>query len=300
MKRLAALLVLLICSPAAFARVVDGIAAVVEGQVITRSEVEESVEARGPLGSSSSPRDPKADALESLIEKVLIEKEAARLGISASPEEVESAVAEIRARNGLDDPSFRGAITAQGMDYDAYLGELRSQLLRVKVAGQVLRSRIRGDDDAVKEYYLKHVSDFCEAPKVRLGHLHSADRGAAEAARRRLAGGESPEAVAKDLPGAKGYQDMGLLEVANLTEAVRSAIQGVGAGGVAPIVEIDGACHLFLVAEEKKGGAPRYEDLPPDALQAVKNRFYDEQEQELYRGWIDALKQRAKIERPGS
>lgn len=300
MKRLLTLLALIACASPAFARVVDGIAAVVEGQVITQSEVEDLVDARGRLGAPPRFKDPKADALDALIEKVVLEKEATRLGVAVTDADVESAVAEIRKRNNLDDKAFRAALAGQGLDYATYLGELRAQILRVKLAGPILRSRIRTDEEAVREYYLKHVSDFCEPRKVRLGHLQSTDRPAVEAARARLAAGEAPEAVAKDLPGSAGYQDMGLLDVGSLSDAVRTAIEGVGPGAAGPVVEIEGACHLFLVAEEKKGGALRYEDLPPDALQVVKNRFADEQEQELYRTWIDSLKQKAKIERPGS
>jgi peptidyl-prolyl cis-trans isomerase SurA len=300
MRRLLTLLALLACASPSLARVVDGIAAVVEGQVITRSEVEDLVEARSRMGAPPRLEDSKADALESLIEKVLLEKEAGRLGIAVTDEDVESAVVEVRKRNGLDDQAFRAALAGQGMDYASYVAELRSQILRMKVAGQVLRSRIRTDEDAIQEYYLKHVSDFCEPSKVRLGHLQSADRQSAEGARKRLAAGEAPEAVAKDLPGSSGYQDMGLLDVESLAEAVRAAIKGLRPGDVAPVVELEGGCHLFLVAEEKKGGPLRYEDLPPEAKQVVKNRYIDEQEQELYRSWIDSLKQKANIERPGS
>ncbi|MBI5018490.1 MAG: SurA N-terminal domain-containing protein [Deltaproteobacteria bacterium] len=294
------LLALVVSVSTALARVVDGVAAVVDGQVITRSDVDDLVGTRGPQEGVPGARDRGADALDSLIEKALVEKEAARLGVSVTDEDVENSLGEIRKRNNLDDKGFRSALASQGLDYDVYVRELRAQILRVKLAGLVLRPRIRTDEEAIKEYYLKHVSDFCEPPKVRLGHLQAADRQAAEGARARLAAGEAPDAVAKDLPGSKGYQDMGLLDVGSLSEAVRAAIQGVGPGGVAPVVELDGVCHLFLVAEEKKGGALRYEDLPDDAKQVVKNRFFDEQEQDLYRGWIDALKQKAKIERPGS
>lgn len=294
MKRLLTVLTLLVCSTPAPARVVDGIAAVVDGAVITRSEVEELARARERLGPGRD-KDSRSEALDALIEKALLAKEADRLGLSVSDQDVEGAVAEIRRRNGgMDEAAFRAAIEGQGLAYEAYLVDLRTQILRVKLAGQVLRSRVRTDNEAVREYYLKHAGDYSKPTRVRLGHAEVADRGAADELRRRLVSGETPETA------APGYKDMGFLDAASLSEDVRAAVAGLQPGGVSPVVELAGAFHLFVLIDETKSGTPSYDDLTEDQRQAVKNRFMDEQEEELYRTWIDSLRQKAKIERPGS
>lgn len=292
MKRVLTLLAVLVAAPPVTARVVDGVAAVVDGTVITRSEVDELLRARERMGPSRG-KDPRADALDSLIEKALLAREADRMGLSVTEQDVETAVGEIRRRNAMDEAAFRAAIEAQGLRYADYLTELRGQILRAKLAGQVLRARIRSDDDAVREFFLKHAGDYAAPSRVRLGHAAFGDRAAAEESRRRLAAGEPAFAA------APGYEDMGAVDARGLSDEVRAALQGVEAGGVAPVVELAGGFHVFTVIEVQKGGAPRYEDLTEDQRQAVKNRFLDEQEEELYRTWMDSLRQKAKIEKPG-
>lgn len=278
---------------AAPAALVDGVAAVVDGRVVTLSEVREASAARSRLGPQG-PSDPSVEALEFLIEKALLENEASRLGAAVSDAEVEKTVADIRSRNGLDDEAFRAALAGQGLEYEDYLAELRSQILRAKVAGQVLRPRLQAEEDDLREYYLKNVSVFCEPDRLRLGHVEVPEgREAAEAVRARIAAGEPPEAAATPA----SYKDMGLLERDSLAEVVQSALQGVAPGGVSPVVELGGVCHLFVLKEEKKGVAPPYEGLPAETKEVVRARFYETREQDLYRQWMDSLKQKASIER---
>jgi parvulin-like peptidyl-prolyl isomerase len=288
--------VLLVCfslsATPALSSVVDGVAAVVDGRVITRSEVEELAATRSRLDARSAGA--VREALDLLIEKALVEKEAARYGIDTSEEEVDRGIADVRSRNSMDAEAFEGALRAQGIAYGAYRSEIRREILKAKVAGPVLRARLDGArEDELRAYYLKNVSAFREAEEVRLGHLElSADRGAAEAARTKIAAGADPRESARTVPGAGGYADLGWMTPESLSEAVREAIQTVAAGGVTDVVELGGKCHLFLVTEKKKGRVPPYEEI----LELVRQRYFEEKEQELYGAWLDSLKQNARIE----
>lgn len=297
MKSVTLLLVLACAAPAA-ARVVDGVAAVVEGQVITLSDVEESTSARLRLGAPAQVA--KTEALEGLIENALVDKEAKRLGILVTKVDAEAAAEEIRKRNNIDEQNFRQLLATQGLSWSTYLEQLRVQVLKVKVAGQVLRSRLRPEEGDLREYYLKHAADFCEPDQVRLKHLQvTGGKDAAEAARARIEAGEAPEAVALDLGGGKTYDDMGVLAVGSLSDVVRDAVKAASAKGISPVVELGGVCHIFVVAETKQGRVPPYEELSNDTKSLVRERYAEDKEQELYRTWIDGLKEKAKIERLG-
>jgi len=237
--------------------------------------------------------------MESLIETALVEREADRMDVRVSDEELERAVADIRKRNGLDANAFREAIASQGLDYDSYLGTLRSQVLRAKVASRVLRSKLKVGDDALREYYLKNVAEFRDPESVRLYHIQiSASRGlpAVEAVRARALAGETFPALARQVsegPGAAKGGDMGHLAVKKLAGEVWDAVSGLPEGGVSHVVAMGGAFHLFYAAEWKGGRIPAFEELRDQS----QDRYYKEKEEELYRSWMDSLKEKAGVER---
>lgn len=289
------LLAVLVLPQGASAARVDGLAAVVDGRVITRSEVSDSAELARRTGRAAG--ETERDVLEGLIERSLVEAESQRLGMEVTDQEVEQAVAEIRGRNGLDPEGFRAALAGQGMEWDHYLAEVRFQILRMKVASRVLRAKLEVGDEALREFYLKNVADFCESDALRLYHIQASGpegKARAEAVRARLAAGEDPAAVARQLEGQLGGAgDMGYVLVHNLSEQVRGAVEKIAPGGVSPVVEMQGSCNLFFVADRRGGTVRAFEEVRDQ----IRDRYFREKEQELYQTWIDSLKQKARIVR---
>ncbi|MEW6486667.1 MAG: peptidyl-prolyl cis-trans isomerase [Thermodesulfobacteriota bacterium] len=282
-------------APAARSAPVDGLAAVVDGRVITRSELQQALVLAERTGLASGPG-ARDQVLEGLIEKALVESEARRMGVAVAAEEVERAVADIRKRNGLDEAGFRGVIEGQGMDYGEYLGEVRSQILRLKVAGRALRARLQVSDEALREHYLKNVAEFCDPDAVRLFHVQARGddaRSAAEAARARLLAGEDPASVARDVSPSATGADMGYVPLANLSEEVRDALREADPSGVTPVVEMRGACHVFVVADRQGGRIPDFEEV----RDRVRERYFLDREEELFQTWIESLKAQARIVR---
>jgi peptidyl-prolyl cis-trans isomerase SurA len=278
--------------------VVDGVAAVVDGHVITRSEVEELLNVQGRTESQASGSD-KARALDSLIEEALVAREADRLGIRVTDEDVDRTVESIRARNNLDEEAFQAAVASRRISYTAYLEEVRSQIRRAKVAQRVLRSRMRVGDEALREYYLKNVADFQEPEKVRICHIQlpaSEGREKAEAVRQKALAGADFSVLARQVsegPSAAQGGDMGFLSVKNLSEEVRKAVADLPDGGISPVVEMAGACHIFAVLEKQDGRIPDFEEVRDE----IQDLYFKEKEQELYRTWIESLREGARIDR---
>ncbi|MHB8763176.1 MAG: peptidyl-prolyl cis-trans isomerase, partial [Deferrisomatales bacterium] len=264
---------------AAGAATVDGVAAVVDKRVITRSEVEALAALGGRLSQGQNPSgDPRARALENLIEKALVEREAERMGVSVTDEDVARAVEDVRRRHNLDPEAFRKAIEAQGLTYPAYLEEVTSQVRRAKVAGRAMRSRMRVGDEALREHYLKNVAEYREAAAVRLQHLQlpaAAGRDAADRAREQFS-----------REGAAGGDDMGFVAVENLSAEIRAAVEGVPVGGVTPVVLLRDAFHVFRVVERRPGRIPAFEEV----RDRIRDSYFEDQEEELYQAWIDSLK----------
>jgi peptidyl-prolyl cis-trans isomerase SurA len=288
------LLSLLFLAVPASARVTDGVAAVVDGYVITRSEVSELVALKRRMGAPSGDEE-IAKALDALIENALVKREADRLGISVTDEDVEKAVADIRSRNGLTPEAFQAALAAQGMNYTAYLERVRNEIRRVKLAQQVLRARMKVGDEALREYYLKNVAKYREPDAVRLCHIQlpaPQGRELAERLRRRALAGEDVTELAREVSQGRSG-DIGFMSVQNLSEDVRKAIASVDEGEVSDVVEMDGTCHIFAVLERRDGRVSAFEEVRDE----IRDFYFREKEEELYRTWLDTLKAKVRIER---
>ncbi len=281
----------------AHAVVVDGVAAVVDRRVITRSEVAEAATMLRQTGASAD-ADAEKLALDKLVERALVEQEAARLGIEVTDEEVEQAICDICERNNLDRDKLPEALAAQGLDYDAYVAQVRAQLRQMKLVSRVLRARMSVSDMALREFYLKNVPEFRDPDAVHLYHIQfpeGTSRERVEAVRARVLAGEPFQDLARLVsvgPAAVEGGDMGFLPVGSLAGGVAAAIEGLGDGQVSRPVELLGTLHLFYVDRRQKGRIPTFEEVR-DRVQA---RYFKEREQELFRSWIESLREKARIE----
>ncbi len=277
--------------------VVDGVAAVVDRQVITRSEVAEAATLLRQTGASAG-ADAEKLALEKLVERALVEQEAARLGIEVTDEEVEQAICDICERNNLDRDKLPEALAAQGLDYDVYVQQVRARLRQMKLVSRVLRARMSVSDMALREFYLKNIPEFRDPDAVHLYHIQfpeGTSRERVEAVRARVLAGESFQDLARLVsvgPAAVEGGDMGFLPVGSLAGGVAAAIEGLEDGQVSRPVELLGTLHLFYVDQRQKGRIPPFEEVR-DRVQA---RYFKEREQELFQSWIGSLREKARIE----
>lgn len=283
-------LILFLWVAPAVASVVDRVAAVVDAYVVTQGEVDDYLAFQNDI-VGGPPMD-RTQAREALIEKALVEREAERRGLIPSDEELESALADIRDRNKMSEEQFLRALADEGMDFDTYLRQVRDQMVQVKVAGVVVRERMGVGDEALREYYLKNVASYCESPALRLVHIQvpgEQGRERAEELRHRVEQAGAPGAV-----GDQGrLTDMGYVLVENLSTDVRSALEGLPVGGVSPVVEMGGSCNLFYVAERKDGRIRPFEEVRDQ----LRENYFRDKEEELFRLWIEDLKAQARIVR---
>ncbi|HVV16775.1 MAG TPA: peptidylprolyl isomerase [Polyangia bacterium] len=174
----AAALALALAAPAAKARVVERVAAVVGDSIVLASEVEERV---APLlVDANQIRDPdkraarssalRREVLDRLIDDELIVQQAAELKLSISNEQVDASIEEIKKQNNLNDDQLREALRGQGMTMAAYRADLKRQLLRFRVLNIAVGSKVNISDDEVRAYYERHMKDGTNV-QVRASHV---------------------------------------------------------------------------------------------------------------------------------
>ena len=240
------------------AAIVDRVAAVVNDDVITLSEVYELGEAfiDERVASGGDPdvlrREAELEVLDSLILRRLISQEILSMGLEVQEPELDRAIDDIAQRNNMERAQLRGEIEGSGLAWSAYREEVRESLRQYKFNEAVIRPRIAVDENELVDAYKRSTTTDGLPVIAELGALFfklppSADDATREAvlakaraARTRVASGEDFSAVATEVDeglfGSQGGK-MGTFQegelVGDLDKAAFALQQGraVGAGG---------------------------------------------------------------------
>lgn len=157
---LAALASLVVASsPARAAEVIDGIAAVVNGEIITLGDLDKELEermaeAQVPEGySMAEVRDRgRRMLLESMINDILVRQEAERLGLDVSRVDIENTIRKIREERGLTVEEFRNQLALRNMTREKYADTIRNQLRKQRLIGYMVHQRVAVSDRELAEH----------------------------------------------------------------------------------------------------------------------------------------------------
>ncbi len=157
-------------STAGRAEVVERILAVVNDEVITKSEVDQMAKAmQGQPGVKlpGNPKDLQKELLEALIMQKLAKAEAKRRGITVSDKEVDQAFAEFKKRNNIDsDDVLAKALAKEGMTIKGLKQQISDQMTQERLVGIVAAGKAVVTDKEVHDFYDK------DYPKTGGGQIH--------------------------------------------------------------------------------------------------------------------------------
>ncbi|HTP65081.1 MAG TPA: SurA N-terminal domain-containing protein, partial [Geobacteraceae bacterium] len=163
MARLSAI-ILLITLMAVFpavvpAETINGIAAIVNDEIITTYEVDKGVaillkeaEKNGPLSDSDKAK-ARTVALNRLIEKKLVDQKIKDLNITVTDDELRQTIDDVKKQNKLTQENLVAALRSQGLSFEQYQSQLREQIERIKLMGQEVRAKIQVSEKDVRAYY---------------------------------------------------------------------------------------------------------------------------------------------------
>lgn len=150
---------------------VDGIAAIVDKEVITLAEVDaRAVQVRRQMEQQRIPV-PEApvlrrQVLQQMINATLQNHEAARVGIRVSDAQVDQAVQTIAQRNRITVEQLRHEIANSGMSWDAYRADLRTQIQDDILRQRFVEDRITISDSDIDAFLSMNAGQPILAPSV--------------------------------------------------------------------------------------------------------------------------------------
>ena len=136
--------------------------ATVNGKELLRSELETnyqiSLEGGPPPPSSQEADIRRLNVLHQMIQDEILQQQAAKLNLTASDEDVNAKLTEIKAPYTED--QFENMLKQRNLSLDDYKRELRRGLTREKLINKQIESRINVTDAEIASYYNTHKADF--------------------------------------------------------------------------------------------------------------------------------------------
>jgi peptidyl-prolyl cis-trans isomerase SurA len=296
-------------------RVLDRVAATVNGDVVTVLELEDRIgpelqridaQPPGPARDRARARALKA-AFDGLVAERLFDAQAAALGVEVTDQEIDAAVEEIKRRNNLDDARLEQALTAQGLDRTSFRKSVRRDLETARLVNVKVRSRLKVTDEDVKNYWQTHPQEFRSGEEIHVRHIFLAlpqaaspaettrVRGLADTLVKRLRGGEDFALVAKAAsqgPSAADGGDLGWLRRGTVQPELEKVAFALQAGQISDVIRTRSGLQILKV-EGRRGGTQRPLDEVKDE---IRDRLMNEQA-ETYRGqFVAELRKDAVIE----
>ncbi len=291
---------------------VDGIAAQVGSDIVLLSEVLHitkgmETEMRKFGIDDAGIAQVRADALERLIERRLIEQVADRAELIVSDAEVDQSISAIATENGLTLDQLRRSVEAQELSYEAYRERIRGEIQRAKIVGGVIQERVRIEEHEVRELYAKRYAEQPESgEEVHLRHLlipfgQNTTRELAckeaENARKRVLAGEDFAQVAAELSAVNPERggDVGWVHRKSLAAWMGEAVDQIGPGQTTEVLPTAFGCNLLYLVNRRQFVPATFEA----AQEALYNEIYEQRVEADYIEWMESLRAQTYIERKG-
>lgn len=309
------ILPLLTVLAAAPREVVDRLAATVDGEVITLSEVEERAAAelrRAEVLPAGKERDEAHDralrrAFDQIVAEKLLAKQAKALQLEVTDAQIEAAIEDIKNRNHFDDEQLDRALAEQGLDRPAFRAQIRRELESYQVLQAKVRSKVKVGDEELRNYYQTHPQEFGGELELHVLHVflplpegaskaeEAKVRAAGERVVQRLKSGEEFAKVAREVskgPSAQDGGDLGWIRRGTIQKQLDDAAFALKDGQISGLVRAGAGLHVLEVVARRMGGARSFDD----AKEEIRNRLLEEQVGQTRQQLLDELRKGAVVE----
>jgi peptidyl-prolyl cis-trans isomerase SurA len=298
--------------------VIEEIIAKVNGEIITRGDVERTrkqmeaaMREQGATGQRLQEAMAEADKniLRERIDQLLLQSKAKELNLNVDSE-VAKQLADIQRKSGITDPDkFQQFVRDQtGMSYEDYKNDRKNDLLTNRVIRQEVASKITIKREEAQQYYDGHKDEFQREERVYLREIlvatpPGADTAQAQKKAKDLADrgkkGEKFDDLARnnsDSPSAQQDGDIGAYEKGKLRPEIEKTVWDQPRGYVTDPINVGNGFLILKVEEHQKAGLAGFEEVLPE----ITNKLFNPRFNPELRRYLTQLRVNAFLEiKPG-
>jgi len=298
--------------------VIEEIVAKVNGEIITRGDIERTrkqmeaaMREQGATGQrlEEAMAEASKNILRERIDQLLLQSKGKELNLNVDSE-VAKQLADIQRKSGITDPDkFQQYVRDQtGMSYEDYKNDRKNDLLTNRVIRQEVASKIQIKREEAQQYYDSHQDEFKREERVFLRELlvstpPGTDTAQAQKKAQLLADrgkkGEKFEDLARnnsDSASAQQDGDIGAYEKGKLRPEIEKTVWDQVRGYVTDPINVGNGFLILKVEEHQKAGLASFEEVLPQ----INNQLFNPRFNPELRRYLTQLRVTAFLEiKPG-
>ncbi len=293
---------------------VDGIAATVNGEVITLLDLEKAgrplVEQQMRTALKRERGKIKREALLTVLEGLVLQKlqrqRAKELGLRVSDEEVTEAIARIMEGNSLTGDMLERAIEKEGLTMEKYREQISEQILFSKLMQQEVRTRVAVTSEETETYYDEHREEYFRPEQIRVRHIlvqaEGEDEEAIQETRHKARvileefrdGADFSALVMQYSPvTASGSETVsGWLKRGEFLQELEEVAFSLPAGSVSDPIRSKVGFHIIQVVEKEEESYLSLEAVSD----GIRQKLLGEKMEKDYKTWLDDLRNESHVE----
>ncbi len=296
------------------AELLDGIAAVVNDEIITISEVRETMAFDvDQLRQQYQGADLQARiaalyqrALQGLIDVRLQLARARKLNLQVDDDDVTYHIETLKKQNQISDAQLTQMLKSRGLTLETYREQVREGLLVAKVVNAEVRSRLVVLDTELQERYAQQRERYRVPGEMTVSHIlfllppNAASEAEARARQKaamvlqKLRQGADFAELARQYsegPSAERGGLLGTFHTGELLPAFEAAVAALKPGEISDIVQTRAGLHLIRVEAKKDGGYRPFDEVREE----LKSELLQIKTEQKYTEWLETLRQGAYI-----
>ncbi|HLO25243.1 MAG TPA: peptidylprolyl isomerase [Geobacteraceae bacterium] len=291
---------------------IDGIAAVVNGELITTYELDKEAasivkNADKRPGPTLEKAEIRAAALNQLIDKKLVAQKIKELDIKVSDEEVRQAIDDVKKQNNLSPEALVAALNAQGLSFDQYKTQIREQMEHLRLMSQEVRSKIQVGEKEMQEYYEANYKSYSEemfqarhiffsigqkAPESDVKRITATAASVLQEIRNGKDFAELAKKYSDDASTAKDGGDLGTFRKGEMLPDIEQVLERMKPGEVSDLVKTAAGLHIIKLEKRFVKSTKTFDDAKGE----IEETLYKKKSEERFRQWSADLKKNAVID----
>jgi peptidyl-prolyl cis-trans isomerase SurA len=300
------------------ARLVEKVVAVVNGEVVTQTELDKAgknifIQLRQSTPASELDEalgEARRRVLTDLIEDLLVGQKAKELRINITEQELDIAIAKISKDNGMTTAQLYKELERTGVGQEEYRRKLANQIRHSKLVNYEIRSKVVISEEKAREYYdtiyskqktaegyhLLQIGLTWETPNSSSATKDKAHL-RAEGIRKLAVAGQDFRELARsfsELPSAKDGGDLGFFTGAEMADSMKGIIIKLKPGQISEVIESRDSYQFYRLIAKNINGTPEFAPFA-DVSEEIFDRLRKEELDKRYDKWLKEIKDQAII-----